>query len=176
MTPMAHEPSGGGAVRADRFLEIVLRWISIVCMFVLVVLVCALVLVRFFPIMSLGWTDEIVELAFAWMVFMGTAAVWRSHEHITIDFLPQALAGTRAGRVLDVVMGLLILGFLAIFTWQGWLLTIQAIGNTTPMLTLPKPLWYAAIPASGLVMIVYTVSRILNDFRRTPRNPQGAQA
>ena len=103
-------------------LEAALRWMSIVCMFVLLVLVCALVLIRFFPIMSLGWADEIVELAFAWMVFMGTAAVWRSNEHITIDFIPQALVGTRAGRVLEVVVCLLILGFLAVFTWQGWLL------------------------------------------------------
>jgi TRAP-type C4-dicarboxylate transport system permease small subunit len=99
------------------------------------------------------------------MVFMGTAAVWRSNEHITIDFIPQALVGTRAGRALEVVVSLLILGFLAVFTWQGWLLTIQARGNTSPMLTMPRPLWYAVIPVSGLVMIGYTVSRILKAIR-----------
>ena len=160
--------SGDGAARFDRGLEAVLRWLSVINLAVLTVLVCALVLVRFYPIMSLGWSDEIVELAFAWMVFMGTAAVWRSHEHITIDFIPQALAGTRAGRVLDVVVSLLILGFLAVFTWQGWLFTIQARGNTSPMLTMPRPLWYAAIPVSGLVMIAYTVSRMLKAIRPAP--------
>ena len=153
------------AVRVDRALEAVLRWMSIVCMFVLVILVCGLVLVRFFPVMSMGWADEIVELAFAWMVFMGTAAVWRSKEHITIDFIPQALAGTAAGRVLDVAMNVLVLGFLVVFTWQGWSLTLQSTSNTTPMLTLPKPLWYVTIPVAGLVMIGYTVARILKDIR-----------
>jgi TRAP-type transport system small permease protein len=139
-------------------------------MSVLVVLVSALVLVRFFPIMSLGWADEIVELAFAWMVFMGTAAVWRNHEHITIDFIPQALAGTRPGRVLDVAVSLLILGFLAVFTWQGWFFMIQAGGNTSPMLTMPRPLWYAAIPVSGLVMMGYTVRRCFGAFRPAPHD------
>jgi TRAP-type C4-dicarboxylate transport system permease small subunit len=157
--------SEGCAARADRVLEAVLRWLSIVCMFVLVVLVCGLVFIRFFPIMSLGWADEIVELAFAWMVFMGTTAVWRSHEHITIDFIPQALAGTRAGRLLDVVVGLLVLGFLAVYTWQGWFFMLQARGNTSPMLTMPRPLWYAVLPVSGLVMIGYTLSRTLKSIR-----------
>jgi len=106
-----------------------------------------------------------VELAFAWMVFLGSAAVWRSHEHIVIDFIPQALAGSRAGRVLEVVVGLLVLGFLAVFTWYGWLLTAQAQGNTSPMLVLPRPLWYAAVPVSGLVMIGYTLARMLKALR-----------
>ncbi|MFI5340244.1 MAG: TRAP transporter small permease [Candidatus Methylomirabilales bacterium] len=170
---MSQLPAGsseGRGARADRAVESGLRWMSIVCMFVLVVLVCALVLIRFFPIISLSWSDEIVELAFAWMVFMGAAAVWRSREHITIDFIPQALAGTRTGRALEVLLGLLSLGFLAVFTWQGWLLTLQAQGNTSPMLTMPRPWWYAALPVSGLVMIVYTVSRILQAIRPAPRD------
>jgi TRAP-type transport system small permease protein len=162
--------SEGFWIRIDRALEAVLRWMGIVCMFVLVVLVCALVFVRFFPVMSMGWADEIVELAFAWMVFIGTAAVWRTNEHITIDFVPQALAGTPAGRVLEVVINLLILGFLGVFTWEGWFLTIQSGSNTSPMLTLPKPLWYAVIPVSGFLMIVYTVSRILRAMRPAARN------
>jgi TRAP-type C4-dicarboxylate transport system permease small subunit len=108
---------------------------------------------------ALGWEDEVVELAFAWMVFLGSAAVWRSGEHIVIDFVPQALAGSGAGRALEVVVGALVLGFLGVFTWYGWLLTLQSHGNTSPMLVLPRPLWYAAVPA-GAVMIGYTVVRI----------------
>ncbi len=175
MTQVTAGSSEGCADRVDRTLEAVLRWISIVTMFVLVVLVSALVLIRFFPIFSMGWADEVVELAFAWMVFMGTAAVWRSSEHITIDFIPQALAGTRAGRVLEGVVCLLILGFLGVFTWQGFLLTVQATSNTSPMLTLPRPLWYAVVPVSGLVMIGYTAARLLKVLGLVPGARQAAE-
>ncbi len=165
MTQLPAGSAGDGLVsRVDRALEAVLRWISTACLAVLAVLVCALVLVRFFPIIPLDWSDEIVELAFAWMVFLGTAALWRSHEHITIDFIPQALTGTRARRVLDVILGLLALAFLGVFTWQGWLLTIRA-RDTSPMLTLPRPLWYATLPLSGLVMIGYTLRSCLRTIR-----------
>ncbi len=163
---------GGALARFDRTLEAVLRWMCVICIAVLAVLVTALVVVRFVPVISLGWSDEIVELAFAWMVFLGTAVVWRSHEHITIDFIPQALVGTQAGRAVEVVISLLVLGFLAVFTWQGWLLTAQSGSNTSPMLALPKPLWYAAIPVSGLVMMGYTVSRLISSIQSRPQSPR----
>jgi len=166
---MTQTPAGcseGRAARADRVLEAVLRWIGIVCMLALVVLVCALVFIRFFPVFSMGWADEVVELAFAWMVFIGTAAVWRSGAHIAIDFLPQALAGTWAGQALQAAAGLLVLGFLAVFTWQGWFFTLQSGGSTSPMLILPRPLWYVVVPVSGLLMIIYTVSGILKAIWR----------
>ena len=164
-----------GLDRVDRFLEVALRWASVACLAVLVVLVTTLVFIRFVPLFTLDWADEIVELVFAWMVFLGAAAIWRSHEHITIDFLPLALAGTRMGRVLEVGIGVLAIGFLTAFTWYGWLFTAQSQGNTSPMLTLPRPLWYAAIPVSGLVMIGYTLVRILRCLRacRSADRPEG---
>jgi TRAP-type C4-dicarboxylate transport system permease small subunit len=141
-----------------------MRWISSICLVVLLGIVSLMVLVRFWPVVSLGWEDEVVELAFAWMIFLGSAAVWRSHEHIVIDFVPQALAGSRAGRALEMAVGVLVLGFLGVFTWYGGLLTLQA-KDTSPMLVLPRPLWYAAVPASGLLMIGYTVVRMVKALR-----------
>ncbi len=176
MSALPAKPSRGCLARVDQILDSLLRGLCILTMLGLVVLVSLLVLVRFVPFMSLGWSDEIVELAFAWTVFMGTAAVWRSHEHITIDMLPQALAGTRAGQVLDVIVNVLTLAFLAAFTWQGWLLMLQARGNTSPMLILPRVLWYAPLPICGLIMIGYTVSRIVKDIRAQPASPESAEA
>jgi len=167
MTHTAESSVGNGAARADRALNAAMRWISSICLVVLLGLVSLIVLIRFWPVVALGWEDEVVELAFAWMIFLGSAAVWRSHEHIVIDFIPQALAGSPAGRALEMLVGVLVLGFLGVYTWYGWLLTLQSQGNTSPMLVLPKPLWYAAVPASGLVMIGYTIARMVKAFERS---------
>jgi TRAP-type C4-dicarboxylate transport system permease small subunit len=144
-----------------------MRWASSICLVVLLGIVSLIVLIRFYPFVALGWEDEVAELAFAWMVFLGSAAVWRTHEHIVIDFVPQALAGSWAGRALEVIVGILVLGFLGVYTWYGWLLTVQSQGNTSPMLVLPKPLWYAAVPMSGVVMIGYTFVRMAKAFKRS---------
>jgi len=130
-------------------------------------------MVRFVPVASMGWADEIVELFFAWMVFLGTAALWRDNGHIAVDFIPQSLAGSPVRRALDVLLALLSLVFLGVFTWEGWLLTLQAVGNRTPILELPKPAWYVALPVSGAVMIGYTLRRCLRAIRPAPRDHGG---
>jgi len=171
MSRASEAPAPGRTERMDHVLDVGMRGISAVCLVVLLVLVSLIVLIRFWPVVALGWEDEVVELAFAWMVFLGSAAIWRSGEHIVIDFIPQALAGTRAGRVLEMIIGALMLGFLAVFTWYGWLLTLQSQGNTSPMLVLPRPLWYAAIPVSGVVMIGYTIARMVKALARPDVKP-----
>ncbi len=160
--------AGSRLGRIDCALEVTMRWASSACLVVLLGLVSLIVLVRFWPVVALGWEDEVVELAFAWMVFLGSAAIWRSGEHIVIDFIPQALAGSTAGRAMELAVGVLMLGFLGVFAWYGWLLTLQSQGNTSPMLVLPRPLWYAAVPVSGVVMIGYTIARMVKALR--PRN------
>jgi len=150
-------PGSSWWAEADRVLAAVLRWGSMLCLAFLLVLLAAGVLVRFAPLFSMGWADEVVELAFAWMVFLGTAVLWRDGKHISVDFLLQGLGGSPAGRLLALVVALLSLGFLAVFTREGWLLTLQAMGNRTPILELPRLLWYAALPVSGLLMIGYSV-------------------
>lgn len=159
-------------IPVDRFLAAVLRWGSMLLLVFLLVLLAAGVLVRFLPLFSMGWADEVVELAFAWMVFLGTAALWRDSGHITVAFLPEMLGNSRPRWILDALVALLALAFLSVFTWQGWLLTTQAVGNRTPILELPKPWWYAAIPVSGAMMIGYTLGRCVRALRRGRARPE----
>lgn len=149
---------GDAAPAGESRVTGLMRWIAMASLVGLLAIVCALILLRIgvFSV-SLNWTDEIVELLFAWMVFLGSAIVWGRREHIVVDLIPQMLAGTRAGRVLEFVACILCLAFLVVLTWYGALLTLQARGNTSPMLTLPRELWYAAIPIAGLVMIAHTL-------------------
>jgi TRAP-type transport system small permease protein len=135
-----------------------LRGLTSLCMVGLLILVSALILLRLgvFSV-SLEWSDEVIELLFAWMVFLGTAIVWGRREHIVVDLIPQMLAGTRAAWVLEVVGCALALVFLGVFTWQGVTFTLQAQGNTSPILMLPRPLWYVSMPIAGMMMTWHTL-------------------
>jgi len=142
--------------KTERFLARLLRWGSVGCLVGLLVFVAAGVFVRFVPISSMGWADEIIEFAFAWMVFLGAAALWRERSHFRVEMIPERLAGSKAGQVLEIFLSLCALVFLLIFSYEGWLLAIRAT-DRSPILEFPRTLWYLAIPISGILMAGYTI-------------------
>jgi len=151
--------------KVDRVVGIALRGGSSFCISSLWIIVTAIVLFRFLPIFPMGWTDEIVELLFAWMVFSGAAELCRQRKHFTVDLIPNMIAGTRTGHVLGIVIQLLALAFLLVFTYEGALLAIQAT-DRSPVFEYPKTLWYMSIPISGIIMVGYTVRDLLGFFKR----------
>ena len=151
--------------KVDRIVGIALRGGSSFCISSLWIIVTAIVLFRFLPIFPMGWTDEIVELLFAWMVFIGAAELCRQRKHFTVDLIPNMLAGTRTGHVLGIVVQLLALAFLLVFTYEGALLAIQAT-DRSPVFEYPKTIWYMSIPISGIIMVGYTLRDLWGFFKR----------
>ena len=144
-----------------------LKWSSVGCLVALLVLIAAGIFVRFVPIGSMGWADEVIEWAFVYMVFMGSVVLWRERSHFRVDLVPQWLAGTRGERALDISLGLLSLVFFLVFTYEGGVLTMRTMDNS-PILDVPKLLWYAILPLSGIAFIGYTVRDLVLLFRGRP--------
>ena len=153
--------------KVDGILGIALRWGSSFCIVSLWIIVTATVLFRVFPIFSMGWSDEIVELLFAWMVFVGAAELCRQRKHFIVDLIPNMIAGTRKGHVLDIVIQLLALVFLLVFTYQAFIVAILAT-ERSPYYELPRNLWYACMPIAGLIMTGYTIRNLWLLFRGKP--------
>ena len=155
--------------KAESILDQVMKWGSVICFVSLLVFVAAGVFVRFVPISSMGWADEIIEFAFAWMVFLGAAVLWGARSHFRVEVFPQRLAGKRLGRVLEIFLSLCAFVFLFVFTYEGGLIAIRAT-DRSPILELPRTLWYMIIPISGVIMIGYTIRDLITFFRGRSSN------
>ena len=153
--------------KIDRVLELMLRWGSSICLVGLLIIICAVVFVRFVPIASMGWTDEIVEFAFAWMVFLCSAGLWRQRTHFRVEVITEWLGGSKAGRVLQILLSVISLVFFLVFTYEGGLLAIKAT-DRSPIFEFPKTLWYMSIPISGVIMFGYTIRDLWLLFRDRP--------
>jgi len=150
--------------RFDRGLAALMQALAVVCFVALFLVVGMNIIGRVTALFSVGWLGEVVEGLFGWLVFVGAAAIWREHGHFRVDWLDTRLPAGWPRRALALAVELISLGFLAVMTWQGWLLTANS-GATTPMLSLPTALFYAAIPVSGVVMIGYTLVDVVRTLR-----------
>jgi len=153
--------------KIDRVLIPILKWSSVFCLLALLVLIAAGIFVRFVPIGSMGWADEVIEWAFVYMVFMGSVVLWRERSHFRVELIPHWLAGTQGERALEGTLGLLSLVFFLVFTYEGTVLVLRTTDNS-PILDLPKLFWYAILPFSGMAFIGYTVRDLVLLFRRRP--------
>lgn len=149
--------------RLDRLLALACRWSVNGCFLGLFVLLSLGILQRMFPLMKVPGYDELVELLFIWMTFIGALALWREGTLYRVDALERVLS--RSGRrVLVALTHAAMLAVALILTYAGWDFLRQS-GETAPFLQIDKAWWYAAIPVCGTLMSLYSIAAIWRTLR-----------
>jgi TRAP-type transport system small permease protein len=145
----------------DRFVLALLKAFAILCFILLTILISANVFVRFVPVISLHWFDEIIELLYAYMIFYGAAALWITREHISVgDWMSgRLIKSPKAIRIYRLILECLVLTFALIFLFYSRRLTDMAL-DVTNVFAIPKKVLYSCMPISGLVMVVYSLRNI----------------
>lgn len=144
--------------RFDRAVALGCRWTVIGCFAGLFLLMWLGILQRVVPTIKLSGYDELIELLFVWMTFIGSVALWREGSLYRVDAIERLLSG-RARRALAVVVHLFMLATVAMLALKGLDFALQS-GETTPFLQADKTYWYAAIPISGALMSLYSIAAL----------------
>ena len=148
--------------------------LTIGCFTGLTILVSANVFVRFFPVVSLHWFDEIIELLYAYLVFYGAAALWITREHFSVgDWIGQkVIANVTARHVYRLILEALVLVFVLVFFCYSFRLTAMA-QDVTNVFAIPKRVLYSCMPIAGAVMIVYSIRNIIVEILPLVRRTAG---
>jgi TRAP-type C4-dicarboxylate transport system permease small subunit len=142
---------------ADRILTAILKWFTIVLFLVLAVIVTANILLRLFPVTSLHWSDEIVEMSFAALVFYGAAGVWMVKGHFSVgDWISKRVRNERTRGVYRLLLELVSLLFAGVLFSYSLSLVIRA-REVTAVFQIPKAVLYSAMPVSALIMVAYSI-------------------
>jgi TRAP-type C4-dicarboxylate transport system permease small subunit len=115
---------------------------------------------RFVPFGKLDWNDEIIELFLVWLIFTGSAELWRINQHFAVDVVPIMLEGSRYEKSFRIFLLVGCLIFISIFTYRSFDLFQRAI-DVSPYFSLPRRLWYAAMPVNGLLMVLFSLRRLV---------------
>ena len=128
-------------LRPFHYFEEIISGLALV---VLVGAVCWGVVTRYVTATPAAWTGDIASVAFAWLIFMGSAAAFKYGMHMSIDLFWMLIpAGPR--RFLGLLLDLLILAFLAYSTWLGVQFCISTMDDPMPILRWPRAILYAAL-------------------------------
>ncbi len=145
----------------DGMILIALKVLTITVFGILTILVSANVFVRFVPVVSLHWFDEIIELLYAYLVFYGAAALWISRGHISVgDWIGSRIIKNVTGRhIYRMVLELIVMVFAVIFFYYSLRLTALA-QDVTNVFAIPKRVLYSCMPVAGAIMILYSIRNI----------------
>ena len=103
---------------------------------------------RFFLSAPFIWAEEFAVLLFAWITFLGAAAVQADDSHLSIDVL-SARTGPRCKRVFAGLRRAAIVAIAAVLIYQGivlsrtmWLLEFPAMGISRAWLYISVPVGF----------------------------------
>jgi TRAP-type C4-dicarboxylate transport system permease small subunit len=149
----------------DQIILQAFKALTMACFAALTILVSANVFVRFFPVASLHWFDEIIELLYAYLVFYGAAALWITREHFSVgDWIGgRIIKGDRARHFYRLVLEVLVLAFALVFVFYSFKLTAMA-QDVTNVFAIPKSVLYSCMPIAGAVMVVYSIRNIIREM------------
>lgn len=146
--------------KIDSIIISILKTITIICITLIACMVLGNIIVRHFPIISLHWFDEIVELLYAYLVFYGAAALWAHREHFKVgDWMSKWIKNEKLIQIYKIILEILILSFALIFFYFSYQLTIRSV-EVTNAFQLPKKILYSCMPISGLIMVMYSIVHV----------------
>lgn len=158
---------------ADRAILFALKVVTIISFVLLTVLITANVFVRFFPVVSLHWFDEIIELLYAYLVFYGAAALWILRGHISVgDWIEKSISRPHLRHLYRIVIEFLVLLFASVFFYYSLRLTILAL-DVTNVFAIPKRILYSCMPVAGAIMLIYSIRNIVVEVIRIGKPREG---
>lgn len=137
----------------DKIIEV----ISTIILAVMSVLVVYQVVTRYAFNAPSAISEILSQYLFVWMIMFGSAYVYGSREHLTIDILKDKFNPT-TNMVVEILANITLLVFIALIcVWGGYLYTVKCIPQIDAQLGISKAILYSSLPITGVVTLFYAV-------------------
>ena len=137
----------------DRMLEI----LGTVTLAIMSVLVCYQVATRYFFSNPSAISEALSQYLFVWLIMFGSAYVYGSREHLTIDIVKDRLS-PKATMIVEILSNICLFVFIALIcVWGGWLYTTKQAMQIDPSLHISKGVLYASVPFTGVITLFYAI-------------------
>ncbi|RYC52312.1 TRAP transporter small permease [Flagellimonas olearia] len=151
-------------MNAKKTIDNVLGGALIIIMSAMVLNVLWQVFTRFVMGTPSSFTDELARYLMIWAGILGAAYVAGKDMHVAIDVLPQKFNKSIQKRLSAAVKVAVILFALSVMVIGGIRLVYITfvLEQLSPALQIPLAYVYLVIPISGLLIVYYKITDILN--------------
>ena len=121
----------------------------------------------------LSWIEQVSNMIFIWVVFIGSAVLYRLNLHIGVDIF-LGMLNERQRNIWKWVIECGNLLFIVVLFIYSLKLTIDVLPNTAGALDISPAYYYSAAPVACLMMMLYFVEKIVDPMRRLPDGEAGS--
>lgn len=137
----------------DKILEVV----STILLSLMTIIVAYQVVARYIFNSPSSISGSLSQYMFVWMIMFGSAYVYGSREHLTIDILKDKL-NPKANMIVEIATNICLAAFvLVVCVIGGWLYTSKQAVQTDPSLKISKAVLYASVPFTGIITVYYAI-------------------
>lgn len=147
-----------------KIMNTVLSYVTAFFLIVMTALVVWQVFTRYILNDPSIFTEELVRFILIWTSFLGAAYAFGTRQHMALIFLKEGSRGIAKKLIcafIDLVV--LILAVLVLIK-GGYSLASGVMTIKTPILGIPKGLVYMIGPISGVIIVIYQIINIIEDF------------
>lgn len=149
-----------------RRIDDILGWIEDVVLAVgmtlLAILLFANVLLRYLFRSPFPWMEEGIVAIFVWVIFIGVAASFRSHQHLRIDLVIRYLS-PRANLIVGMLAAAVTFLILALLLVVGADYARFVAGNRTPILGISAAWLYVGLPLGMAFSLVHLLRQFVDE-------------
>lgn len=137
-------------------LEKIFRYTVMILLALMVVIVFANVVSRYYLHISLAWSEEIARFMLVWLVFLGSFLAYIHDEHLGLDILVKTFPPLLR-KIVAIGANLLVIFALYAVMEGGYLMMVANFDWLSAAAEIPQGYIYAIIPISCGLMILQTV-------------------
>lgn len=138
------------------------------------VLVICGVFYRYVLVDPIVWTEEVARLCLVWVTFLGMYLAYRRGEHIVLTVLVDKLPAV-VGRIVRLLVIALTAAFMIGLVYAGQHYVMAFLAARSPVAGIPLGAIYAAIPVSGVLIVLAAAVRVAGELRAA-RDDQGPRS
>ena len=149
--------------KLDKIVDFFSKIVMGISVLILSIVTILQVIARFIFSNTIPWGQDIIRLAFVYLVFFGGAYCVFKNEHLNIDIIFNIL-NEKNKKILTILIDILLIIFFIFLVYYGFIFTKTGLNQKAPYLDIPMAVYYLSLPTAALTMVYFQFRKLCKEF------------